>query len=65
MRFALSLPLFDELADPRVVAGLGGPPGTDPAPYAEAGATWWMAGFWPYGLTVDAVRGVLRDGAPA
>ena len=44
---------------------VGGPPGTDPAPYAEAGATWWMAGFSPYGLTVDAVRGVLRDGAPA
>jgi alkanesulfonate monooxygenase SsuD/methylene tetrahydromethanopterin reductase-like flavin-dependent oxidoreductase (luciferase family) len=35
---------------------------TDPAPYAAVGATWWMRGFSPYGLTQDAVRGVLRAG---
>jgi alkanesulfonate monooxygenase SsuD/methylene tetrahydromethanopterin reductase-like flavin-dependent oxidoreductase (luciferase family) len=40
----------------------GGPPGTDPAPYAAAGATWWAASFSPFDLTVDQVRGVLRDG---
>jgi alkanesulfonate monooxygenase SsuD/methylene tetrahydromethanopterin reductase-like flavin-dependent oxidoreductase (luciferase family) len=38
------------------------PAGVDPAPYAAAGATWWMAEFPPDAVTVDAVRGVLRDG---
>ena len=37
------------------------PPGTDLAPYAEVGATWWMTEFEP-GVSVDEVRGVLRDG---
>ena len=40
----------------------GGPPGTDQSGFAEAGATWWMAGFSPYDLQVDEVRGVLREG---
>jgi hypothetical protein len=39
-------------------------PGTDPAPYAEAGATWWLAEF-PPGVSLDEVRGVLRDGPAA
>jgi alkanesulfonate monooxygenase SsuD/methylene tetrahydromethanopterin reductase-like flavin-dependent oxidoreductase (luciferase family) len=43
-----------------VVVGLL--PGVDPAPYAAAGATWCLASFSPYELTVDTVRGVLRDG---
>jgi alkanesulfonate monooxygenase SsuD/methylene tetrahydromethanopterin reductase-like flavin-dependent oxidoreductase (luciferase family) len=38
------------------------PPGVDPAPYAEAGATWWLAEFPPETVTLDQVRGVLRDG---
>jgi alkanesulfonate monooxygenase SsuD/methylene tetrahydromethanopterin reductase-like flavin-dependent oxidoreductase (luciferase family) len=38
------------------------PPGTDPAPYAAAGATWWLAEFDPETLSLDQVRGVLRDG---
>lgn len=38
------------------------PAGTDLAPFAAAGATWWMAEFPPDDLSVDAVRGVLRDG---
>ncbi|MCU1590353.1 MAG: luciferase [Frankiales bacterium] len=37
-------------------------PGVDPGPYAAAGATWWAASFSPYDITVDAVRGVVRDG---
>ncbi|MDQ4026912.1 MAG: LLM class flavin-dependent oxidoreductase [Actinomycetota bacterium] len=37
------------------------PPGTDLAPYAEAGATWWMTGLEP-GTSVDEVRGVIREG---
>ncbi|MGZ0152876.1 LLM class flavin-dependent oxidoreductase [Kribbella sp. WER1] len=36
-------------------------PGIDPAPYAAAGATWWMTDFGP-GAAVDHVRGVVRDG---
>ncbi|KAB2349467.1 LLM class flavin-dependent oxidoreductase [Actinomadura rudentiformis] len=41
------------------------PPGTDLAPYAKAGATWWLTEFDPDELTLDAVRGVLRDGPAA
>jgi alkanesulfonate monooxygenase SsuD/methylene tetrahydromethanopterin reductase-like flavin-dependent oxidoreductase (luciferase family) len=38
------------------------PPGVDPAPYAKAGATWWLAEFAPETVSLDQVRGVLRDG---
>jgi len=38
------------------------PPGTDPAPYAEAGASWWLTEFDPGAVSLDQVRGVLRDG---
>ena len=38
------------------------PPGTDPAPYAKAGATWWLAELEPEAVSLDQVRGVLRDG---
>ncbi|GAA3998059.1 MULTISPECIES: LLM class flavin-dependent oxidoreductase [Streptomyces] len=40
------------------------PPGVDPEPYAQAGATWRLAEFEP-GVRLDAVRGVLRDGPAA
>jgi hypothetical protein len=43
-----------------VVAAL--PVGTDPAPYASAGATWWTVEFPWDGVSVDHVRGVIRDG---
>jgi alkanesulfonate monooxygenase SsuD/methylene tetrahydromethanopterin reductase-like flavin-dependent oxidoreductase (luciferase family) len=43
---------------------VGLPPGTDPAPYAKAGATWWMPEI-PPGASPDTVRGVLRDGPAA
>jgi hypothetical protein len=46
-----------------VVAAL--PPGTDPAQYGEAGATWWMVEFPSEGASVDQVRGVIRDGPEA
>jgi alkanesulfonate monooxygenase SsuD/methylene tetrahydromethanopterin reductase-like flavin-dependent oxidoreductase (luciferase family) len=36
-------------------------PGSDVAPYAEAGATWWMTELEP-GISLDEVRGVIRDG---
>ena len=38
------------------------PPGADPAPYAKAGATWWLVEFSPETMSLDQVRGVLRDG---
>jgi alkanesulfonate monooxygenase SsuD/methylene tetrahydromethanopterin reductase-like flavin-dependent oxidoreductase (luciferase family) len=37
-------------------------PGEDPAGYAAAGATWGMTQFDPETMTLDLVRGVLRDG---
>jgi alkanesulfonate monooxygenase SsuD/methylene tetrahydromethanopterin reductase-like flavin-dependent oxidoreductase (luciferase family) len=37
-------------------------PGTDPAPYREAGATWWLAAPEWEGISVDQVRGVIREG---
>jgi alkanesulfonate monooxygenase SsuD/methylene tetrahydromethanopterin reductase-like flavin-dependent oxidoreductase (luciferase family) len=37
------------------------PLGVDPAPYARAGATWWLPELDP-GVRLDTVRGVLRDG---
>jgi alkanesulfonate monooxygenase SsuD/methylene tetrahydromethanopterin reductase-like flavin-dependent oxidoreductase (luciferase family) len=37
-------------------------PGTDPAPYREAGATWCLAAPEWDGISVDGVRGVIRQG---
>ena len=42
-----------------IVASL--PPGVDPAPYVEAGATWWVVEFPGDSATADMVRGVLRS----
>jgi alkanesulfonate monooxygenase SsuD/methylene tetrahydromethanopterin reductase-like flavin-dependent oxidoreductase (luciferase family) len=41
------------------------PPGDDPAPYAAAGATWWLVEFPWDTLSVDQVRAVIRDGPAA
>jgi alkanesulfonate monooxygenase SsuD/methylene tetrahydromethanopterin reductase-like flavin-dependent oxidoreductase (luciferase family) len=43
-----------------VVAAL--PPGADPAPYAAVGASWWLVEFAAATVSVDQVRGVIRDG---
>jgi alkanesulfonate monooxygenase SsuD/methylene tetrahydromethanopterin reductase-like flavin-dependent oxidoreductase (luciferase family) len=43
-----------------VVAAL--PPDSDPAPYASAGATWWMVEFPWERVSLDQVRGVIHDG---
>ena len=40
---------------------IGLPYDADPLPYAAAGATWWLPEFDP-GVSLDTVRGVLRDG---
>lgn len=37
-------------------------PGADPSGYVAAGATWCLTEFEPDELTLDRVRGVLRDG---
>jgi alkanesulfonate monooxygenase SsuD/methylene tetrahydromethanopterin reductase-like flavin-dependent oxidoreductase (luciferase family) len=37
-------------------------PGSDPAPFAAAGATWGLVAFPAEGATFDRVRGVLREG---
>jgi alkanesulfonate monooxygenase SsuD/methylene tetrahydromethanopterin reductase-like flavin-dependent oxidoreductase (luciferase family) len=37
-------------------------PGEDPAPYAAAGATWWLVAFPWDAPSVDQVRAVIRDG---
>lgn len=39
-------------------------PGTDPAEYAAAGATWLLTELEPEEMTLDHVRGVLREGPP-
>lgn len=41
------------------------PVGVDPLPYVEAGATWWLPEFPPEDVSLDTVRGVLRDGSLA
>ena len=38
------------------------PPGSDPAPYAAAGATWWLVEFPAEATTAELVRAVVRDG---
>jgi alkanesulfonate monooxygenase SsuD/methylene tetrahydromethanopterin reductase-like flavin-dependent oxidoreductase (luciferase family) len=38
------------------------PVGVDPAPHAEAGATWWLPEIDPDAVTIEQVQGVLRDG---
>lgn len=63
-KFAEAVAAVTELRDSDgpydIVAAL--PPGTDLAPFAEAGATWWLASFDWNATSVDTVRGVLRDG---
>ncbi|WP_203434017.1 hypothetical protein [Jiangella asiatica] len=45
-------------------AGLGAQPLHRRDGLGEAGATWWLTGIEPDTITVDGVRGVLRDGRP-
>ncbi|MET9311044.1 LLM class flavin-dependent oxidoreductase [Kribbella sp. NPDC003505] len=50
-----------DLSNPYDVA-VGLPAGVDLDPFAAAGATWWMTEFDPAAVSLDEVRGVLRDG---
>jgi alkanesulfonate monooxygenase SsuD/methylene tetrahydromethanopterin reductase-like flavin-dependent oxidoreductase (luciferase family) len=40
-------------------------PGDDPAPWAAAGATWWLVRFSPFDVDVAGVRDVIAGGPPA
>jgi probable F420-dependent oxidoreductase len=37
-------------------------PGDDPAPFAEAGATWWLVAFPWDAVSIDEVHAVIREG---
>jgi alkanesulfonate monooxygenase SsuD/methylene tetrahydromethanopterin reductase-like flavin-dependent oxidoreductase (luciferase family) len=50
----------DTTAPYDIVVGL--PVGVDPRPWATAGATWWLPEFAPEQMSLDQVRGVIRDG---
>jgi alkanesulfonate monooxygenase SsuD/methylene tetrahydromethanopterin reductase-like flavin-dependent oxidoreductase (luciferase family) len=39
-------------------------PGEDPAAYVRAGATWILTAHDPSSVSLDEIRGVLRDGPP-
>jgi alkanesulfonate monooxygenase SsuD/methylene tetrahydromethanopterin reductase-like flavin-dependent oxidoreductase (luciferase family) len=63
-----------QIAELRRTAGTTGKPydivaalplGRDPAPYAAAGATWWLPDFPDVQVSVDQVRGVIREGPAA
>jgi alkanesulfonate monooxygenase SsuD/methylene tetrahydromethanopterin reductase-like flavin-dependent oxidoreductase (luciferase family) len=54
---------IDPAAPYDVIAAL--PPGRDPAPYAAAGATWWLVEPPSESTSVDLVRGVIHDGPAA
>lgn len=41
-----------------------GAPDTDPGPWLDAGATWWLTTFTPWDVTAARVRAVI-DGGPA
>jgi hypothetical protein len=51
----------DDLARPYDVA-TALTPGTDPAPFVDAGATWLLVEFDPAAVTLDTVYGVVHDG---
>jgi hypothetical protein len=59
--------LLDEVATLRGTDGpfeiaVEGWPGDDPAPWAEAGATWWLVRFSPFDVTAAGVRAVIAAG---
>jgi alkanesulfonate monooxygenase SsuD/methylene tetrahydromethanopterin reductase-like flavin-dependent oxidoreductase (luciferase family) len=61
-KLAETLAALDRPTDRPYDVAVGAQDDTDPRPYAAAGATWWMRGFSPYGITEDEVRGVLSAG---
>jgi alkanesulfonate monooxygenase SsuD/methylene tetrahydromethanopterin reductase-like flavin-dependent oxidoreductase (luciferase family) len=53
----------DPAAGPWEVA-VQGLPEEDPCPWADAGATWWLVRFEPFGLPAAHVRAVAEAGPP-
>jgi alkanesulfonate monooxygenase SsuD/methylene tetrahydromethanopterin reductase-like flavin-dependent oxidoreductase (luciferase family) len=74
--FPIGLPTPDALVDELEYVGrhratdapfdvaVQGLPDTDPQPWFDAGATWWLVRFEPSGNTVDGVRAVIENGPP-
>lgn len=61
-KLAETLAALDRPTDRPYDVAVGAQDDTDPRPYEAVGATWWMRGFSPYGITEKAVREVLRAG---
>jgi alkanesulfonate monooxygenase SsuD/methylene tetrahydromethanopterin reductase-like flavin-dependent oxidoreductase (luciferase family) len=61
-KLAETLENLDRPRDRPFDVACGAEDDTDPGPYAAVGATWWMRGFSPFGVTESAVRGVLAAG---
>jgi alkanesulfonate monooxygenase SsuD/methylene tetrahydromethanopterin reductase-like flavin-dependent oxidoreductase (luciferase family) len=67
--FPVDVPSPGALAD--YVGSLGvrdvvvhGPAGTDPRPWRDAGATWWLTTFSPFDVTAAEVRAAVEAGPP-
>ena len=61
-KLAETLAGLDRPTDRPYDVAVGAQDDSDPRPYAAAGATWWMRGFSPFGITAAQVRGVLSAG---
>jgi alkanesulfonate monooxygenase SsuD/methylene tetrahydromethanopterin reductase-like flavin-dependent oxidoreductase (luciferase family) len=57
-----TLAALDRPTDRPYDVAVGAEDDTDPRPYEQVGATWWMRGFSPFGITESEVRGVLAAG---
>ena len=60
-RFMIALAWRAEMLDEALEILEAAWSGEDPAPYVEAGATWWVVEFPGESVTADMVRGVLRS----
>jgi alkanesulfonate monooxygenase SsuD/methylene tetrahydromethanopterin reductase-like flavin-dependent oxidoreductase (luciferase family) len=61
-KLAETLDALERPTDRPYDVAVGAQDDSDPRPYEQVGATWWMRGFSPYGITGAEVRGVLRAG---
>lgn len=61
-KLAETLAALERPTDRPFDVAVGAQDDTDPRAYEAVGATWWMRGFSPYGLTEADVRAVLAAG---
>jgi alkanesulfonate monooxygenase SsuD/methylene tetrahydromethanopterin reductase-like flavin-dependent oxidoreductase (luciferase family) len=61
-KLAETLAAFERPTDRPYDVAVGAQDDTDPRAYEAVGATWWMRGFSPYGITEAEVRSVLAAG---